>query len=153
MTRALLLSLAFLYGASGAWAQSMAQANSTAAGSRSASHNPDLDAAKRDAGRVFDGLAMDGAVSPPPVMVPVTSERPVSADLIVGTPGRDSIKDEPKNPLKADGTPKEARSSGGVWWTLGGAAAGAGIGFLVGGPIGAAIGALALGLLAFFLRP
>ncbi|TPW21988.1 MAG: hypothetical protein FD126_130, partial [Elusimicrobia bacterium] len=96
--------------------------------------------------------AVSEAVSPPPVLAPVSSPRDKSSDLIIGTPGKDRIS-EPKSPLTADGQPKEAKSSGGLWWTAGGAVVGAGIGFLLGGPIGAAIGAVALGLLAFFLRP
>ena len=152
MTRLTLICLTAVLGAGNARAQTMTQAGTAAATSRAAVAQVDDAAASQTAGTLFDGTANGGAVSPPPVLVPVRSERQPSADLIVGTPGKDHIK-EPKSPLTADGKPKEVKSSGAVWWTLGGAAAGAGIGFLLGGPIGAAIGAVALGLLAFFLRP
>ncbi|TBR21753.1 hypothetical protein EPO15_09450 [bacterium] len=152
MTRLTLVCLTAVLAAANALAQTMGQATTAAATSRAAAGQADADKASQTAGALFDGTAAGGAVSPPPVLVPVKSERQPSADLIVGTPGKDHIK-EPKSPLTPDGKAKEAKSSGGVWWTLGGAVAGAGIGFLLGGPIGAAIGAVALGLLAFFLRP
>lgn len=152
MTRTLLLCLTAVLGAANALAQTMGQAGTAASTSRAAVAQADAGAASQTAGTLFDGTAPGGAVSPPPVLVPVRSERQPSADLIVGTPGKDQIR-EPKSPLTAEGKPKEAKSSGAVWWTLGGAVAGAAVGFLLGGPIGAAIGAVALGLLAFFLRP
>ena len=156
MTRFTMLCLAAVLGASNALAQTMTQAAAAAGTSRSAAADLNVDAAKRGAGALFDGgtgdAAVAEAVSPPPVLAPVASPRDRSADLIIGTPGKDRIS-EPKSPLTVDGKPKEAKSSGGVWWTAGGAVVGAGVGFLVGGPIGAAIGAVALGLLAFFLRP
>lgn len=151
MSRFALLCLSAVLAAPSALAQTLGQAASTAGASRSAAANPDSDAARQAAGATFDGSA-GGAVSPPPVLVPVSSPRAPTADLVVGTPGKDRIR-EPHSPLTADGKPKAARSSGAVWWTAGGAVAGAAIGFLLGGPIGAAIGAVALGLLAFFLRP
>lgn len=152
MTRLTLLCLLAVLGAANVRAQTMGQAAAAAGVSRSAAGDPADAGAKQNAGAVFDGTAAGGAVSPPPVLVPVSSPRERTADLIVGTPGKDHIK-EPKSPLTADGKPKEAKSSGGLWWTAGGAVVGAGIGFLLGGPLGAAIGAVALGLLAFFLRP
>lgn len=152
MTRTLLLCLTAVLAAANALAQTMTQAATAASTSRAAVAQADAATASQTSGSLFDGSANGGAVSPPPVLVPVRSERQPTSDLIVGTPGKDHIK-EPKSPLTAEGKPKEVKSSGGVWWTLGGAAAGAGIGFLLGGPIGAAIGAVALGLLAFFLRP
>lgn len=151
MIRTLLVCLTAALGAANALAQTMTQAATAASTSRAAVAQADA-AASQTAGTLFDGTATGGSVSPPPVLVPVRSERQPSADLIVGTPGKDHIS-EPKSPLTAEGKPKEVKSSGAVWWTVGGAAAGAAIGFLVGGPIGAAIGAVALGLLAFFLRP
>lgn len=155
MTRLTLMCLAAVLGASDALAQTMTQAATAAGVSRSAAADLDLDSAKRGAGALFDGgtgvASTAEAVSPPPVLAPVSSPRDKSADLIIGTPGKDRIS-EPKSPLTVDGKPKEAPGSGALWWTLGGVAAGAGIGFLLGGPIGAGIGAVALGLLAFFLR-
>lgn len=156
MTRLTLICLTAILGAANALAQTMTQAATAAGTSRTAAAAIDDGAAKKGAGAFFDGstagAAVSEAVSPPPVLAPVSSPRDKSADLIIGTPGKDKIS-EPKSPLTVDGKPKEAKSSGGVWWTVGGAVAGAGIGFLLGGPIGAAIGAVALGLLAFFLRP
>lgn len=156
MTRATLIALSALLTTANAWCQVMTQAGAAADTSRAAAGRPDPDTARQGAGAIFDGSTYAGsvgeAVSPPPVLVPVSSPRTPTADLVVGTPGKDRIS-EPKSPLTAEGKPKEARSSGGIWWTLGGAAIGAGVGFLLGGPIGAAIGAVALGLLAFFLRP
>lgn len=156
MTRLTLICLTALLGAGNALAQTMSQAAAAAGSSKGAAAAVEEAKAKQGAGAFFDGATrgatVGDAVSPPPVLAPVSSPRDKSADLVVGTPGKDKIS-EPKTPLTVDGKPKEAKSSGGIWWTAGGAVVGAGIGFLLGGPIGAAIGAVALGLLAFFLRP
>lgn len=156
MTRLTLICLTTVLGAANALAQTMTQAATVAGASRTAAAAVDEAAAKQGAGAFFDGskggAAVGEAVSPPPVLAPVASPRDKSADLVIGTPGKDKIS-EPKTPLTVDGKPQEAKSSGGLWWTAGGAVVGAGIGFLLGGPVGAAIGAVALGLLAFFLRP
>ncbi|MBI3297612.1 MAG: hypothetical protein HYZ75_05580 [Elusimicrobia bacterium] len=150
MTRKAVLSLAALLCAAPAFAQVLTTLGAASEASRAAALQADPGAAKRGAGDAFD--ESNGSVSPPPVLVPVKSERPVSADLIVGTPGKRLLR-EPKNPLTSDDKAKPQKSGNGAWWGLGGAAAGAGIGFLVGGPIGAVIGAVALGLLGFLFGP
>lgn len=153
MARLLLLSVAFLVGSS-ASAQLVQTLGSVADASQRAASQGDPNAAKADSGRPFEsGTAQgDGRVSPPPVLAPIISERPVSADLIVGTPGKRQIR-EPKNPLTPDGKAKPQKSGQQLWWALGGAVAGAGIGFLLGGPIGAVIGGLLLGALGFIFGP
>lgn len=152
VTRKTLLSLAAFLLVGPLCAQTMQTLGTAADTSRGAVLQGDAAGAKQDAGAVFDGGNGTGAVSPPPVLAPVRSERPVSADLIVGTPGKNQIR-EPKNPLTSDDKAKEQKSGKSLWWGLGGAAAGAAIGFLLGGPIGAAIGAVALGLLGFIFGP
>lgn len=152
MTRTTLLSLAAALAALPAGAQTMGAAQEAAGTARSAAGQPSPDAARQGAGASWDGTRGDGAVSPPPVLVPAVSPRAPSADLIVGTPGKHQIR-EPKNPLTEDGKPKEQKSGGAIWWGLGGAVVGAGVGFLVAGPIGAVIGGLGLALLAFFFKP
>ena len=156
MTRSTLICLTAVLGAANALAETMPQAAAAAGTSRAAAAVVDEAAAKQGAGALFDGstggAVVSEAVSPPPALSPVSSPRDKSADLVIGTPGKDKIS-EPKTPLTVDNKPAEAKSSGGLWWTAGGAVVGAGVGFLLGGPIGAAIGAVALGLLAFFLRP
>lgn len=152
MTRKAALSLAVSLFAGSLCAQTLQTLGAAADISRGAALKGDEAGAKQDAGAVFDGGNGTGAVSPPPVLVPVRSERGVSADLIVGTPGKHQVR-EPKNPLTADDKAKEQKSGKSLWWGLGGAAAGAAIGFLLGGPIGAAIGAVALGILGFIFGP
>ena len=153
MARLLLLSVAFFIGSS-ASAQLVQTLGSTADASQRAASAGDPNAARLDAGRPFDaGMAQgDGRVSPPPVLAPIRSERPVSADLIVGTPGKRQIR-EPRNPLTPEGKAKPQKSGQQLWWALGGAAAGAGIGFLLGGPIGAAVGGVLFGVLGFIFGP
>ncbi|PCI36601.1 MAG: hypothetical protein COB53_08980 [Elusimicrobia bacterium] len=75
-----------------------------------------------------------------------------TANLVVGTPGAYRVR-EPKNPLNEDGTAKKKSSGNKFWWALGGLAAGAGVGFLLFGPIGALIGGLAAGLAGIFFGP
>lgn len=150
MARLLTLVLAAFCGS--ASAQVLGTLGSADAASRNAAASSDPAAMKKDAGAVWDTASGSGAVSPPPVLAPVRSERAPTADLIVGTPGKREIR-EPKNPLTPDGKAKPQKSGQRIWWTLGGAAAGAGIGFLVGGPIGAAIGGLAGAILGFLFGP
>lgn len=112
-----------------------------------------IDESKLKLGRGFDTRSRgdDGTVlSIPLVPIPEAGTRPLSANLIVGRPGKKRIR-EPKNPLTKDGKPKRQASGRWLWWTGGGMLAGAGIGFLLGGPIGAGIGAVLGGLLGFFL--
>jgi hypothetical protein len=104
------------------------------------------------AGRGFDSSATRTVYSPPLVRIPEGERQHPQADLIVGRPGRFSLRGEPETPLTDKDTAKEQGSGKWLWWTLGGAAAGAGLGFLLGGPIGAGIGAVLGGLLGFFLR-
>lgn len=153
MARLLLLSVSLLIGSS-ASAQLVQTLGSVADASRQAASQGDPNAAKADSGRPFDsGMAKgEGPMSPPPVLAPIRSERGVSADLIVGTPGKRQIR-EPKNPLTPEGKAKPQKSGQQLWWALGGAVAGAGIGFLLGGPVGAAIGGLLFGVLGFIFGP
>ena len=154
MSKISLLSLAALLGAAPVRAQLMGTLNGANDASRGAAGQADPNAAKDQAGTIFDtpGSGSAGFVSPPPVLAPVSSPRQPSADLIVGEPGKHRIA-EPKNPLTSDGKPVKQGSGQKLWWGLGGVAAGAAIGFLIGGPIGAAIGAAVLGALAWFFAP
>jgi hypothetical protein len=77
--------------------------------------------------------------------------------MIAEVPNPDFVKDE-KDAKDKPGFFKRLFSGKGLMYTLGGAAAGGGLGWLagaaigsVGGPIGAVVGALVGGLLGFFL--
>jgi len=122
---------------------------------RQALHSTDPESLKSGSMRGFDGYAaQDGYVSPP--LVPKAREGSLTrrtGNLIVGTPG-DRIR-EPRTPLTGDGKALTQRSG---WlnrglWTLGGAALGAGAGFLIAGPVGAAIGGVLGALAGLFFGP
>ncbi|MEI8191509.1 MAG: hypothetical protein WCI75_17480, partial [candidate division NC10 bacterium] len=109
--------------------------------------------AARLAGKGFDGAAQSqGFVSPPPVPELEHGEKRPTANLIIGDPGRATLR-EPRNPLTKEGKPGRQRSGHGGMWALGGAAVLGLAGFLLGGPIGAAIGAVLGAALGGFLGP
>lgn len=113
----------------------------------------DIYSARDLSSRGFDGgTPLVAASSPPLVPKPVKGSRlQPRPDVIVGKEGT-RIR-EPRNPFTRDGKPKDRRSGKWYWWGLGGAAAGAGIGFLVGGPAGALIGGILGALLGLFFGP
>jgi hypothetical protein len=130
--------------------RSIAESGRRAGKSQSASD------AKAKAGQGWDRA---GDRSGDYISAPLVAEPPggflkkPTANLIVGNPGQEYVKSEPDTPLTHDGKAKKQKSGNQLWWTLGGAVAGAGIGFLLFGPVGAVIGALAAGAAGYFFGP
>jgi len=150
--------LALSIAASGASASTLELLRSVAQSGRDAGTADSSNAAKWGSGSGWDrtGSVKNGSdnfVSPPLVPKPLgPSLKKPTANLIVGTPGAYQIK-EPENPLTKEGKAKKQGSGKKLWWALGGAAVGAGIGFLLFGPIGALIGGLAAGAAGYFFGP
>lgn len=121
---------------------------------RDAASQSDSNASKWRSADGWDSLGAGDYVSPPLVPEPAGGylKKP-SANLFVGNPGQDYVKSEPETPLTKENKAKEQSSGNKLWWGLGGAAVGAGLGFLLFGPIGALIGGLVAGAAAFYFGP
>ena len=132
------------------------QLSSVASASEQAARSGDVQTSAVLAGVGFEDKGQDtGFVSPPLVPMPARIEgsqlnRP-TGDLIVGDPSKASLR-EPRNPLTKDEKPKEQKSGYGFLWALGGALALGAVGFLLAGPIGAGIGFVLGGVLGAVFR-
>jgi len=106
------------------------------------------------AGEGFDTGSHNAFLSTPLVTTPPEGKyKNPTANLVVGEQGSGIKWGEPETPITKDGKAKPPKSGKRLWWTLGGAVAGAGLGFLIGGPIGAAIGGLLGAFAGWFFGP
>ncbi len=152
--QASLLVAALHLGATLAMANTYDTAQSVAGSSRYAATRANVRDASASARDGFDAGSHNAFLSPPLVAVPPSGKhKKPTANLVVGEQGSGIKWGEPKTPLTKDGKAKKQKSGKGLWWTLGGAAAGAGLGFLIAGPIGALIGGLLGALAGYFFGP
>ncbi|MFH1723385.1 MAG: hypothetical protein ABII00_02065 [Elusimicrobiota bacterium] len=135
-----------------AWAETLDGLNSLFASGELAARTANPASAKRGAGKGFDDPIPGQSYSLPLVHVPEgAAVRERTANLHVGQQNGGKLRiGEPPSPIGKDGRLKAQGIPGRLWWTLGAAVTGAGVGFLVGGPVGALIGAALLGLAGFF---
>ncbi|OIO12465.1 MAG: hypothetical protein AUJ52_00090 [Elusimicrobia bacterium CG1_02_63_36] len=152
--RVLSALLALAFAVSGVGASEIGVLGTLSNSAQDAASQSDAGASKRRASDGWDSLRGEEYVSPPLVPEPAGGylKKP-SANLFVGNPGQDYVKSEPESPLTKDDKPKKQGSGAKLWWGLGGAALGAGLGFLLFGPIGALIGGLAAGAAGFYFAP
>lgn len=138
-----------------AMAGSYETAEFVAGSSRYAATRANVRDAAASASEGFDTGSHNAWLTTPLVTTPPRGKynKPATANLVVGEQGTGIKWKEPETPLTKDGKAKPQKSGDRLWWALGAAAAGAGLGFLIGGPIGALIGGLLGALAGWFFAP